>query len=970
MNKKFLNAILFGALILGSAGSITSCKDYDDEIDAINQRITEMTTKSELSSQVATLQTSITAAASQAAEALNQAKAAQQSATAAAQAADKAVADAKAAGDAAVVAAKEAAAKAAAAEVAKAEEAVKAAEAEVAKVAGLQEEVTALKEQLATIKDDASAAAKKEIDEFKEQLQDKMDEIDELKEKLEKAIKKSENTLSEVELVGTIARTGATTWKLTSQNDLNYLYNFYFVNKAAWTAAQTTAYNAWVADGGKKIENGQVLSTVAAEPFLIRVAPASVDASALDFAFVNSSGTKAPMKLYAPSAFTGTLTRATENGLWIMAGETNPADTYRNAAAYSNQFGPAATPTLFALQEADGYTSPFQYSFALNANRPLAPTDVVFYNTDSRDYFTGQGAVVTPAFAVVHALPAAQTILAGAPVAAWGPGSANVSAVEAKIGEEVVPEFVGGLWNTDGTAGFTAAKIAAGITQEYDGATGVYDYHFDFAADLVTRFGIKMTEEGFYVTKTPDTMTIPSFRGTLHWMNMDGTVATQDFVVQVKKTSMADGAFANQNKLVVANAAQNRLTWALTPMFEALGSNLAIWTADVAKVSVSFYGVKNGGMIADPGTTVTFLNNNGAAVNAALTNVANATTVTNAAINTAKSIMLQITNTAAYDLAAQYYAQFAFLDTSNEELTNITVPFTVSIPALSDLLKREQVVFGGTTVGKAYLNAADFAAFPAAGANHSPYAFTHAFNNLANAYTQTANTLTFGIDPTQKINNTTVNGTLAVLTNGTAATTRIHLVETAGGATKQARNVAYNQDIKIVITAANYLGLAGYAYSAAERAENAFTFRIMSPIEQGTIAAAAGAGVTVTATDDGTAVVKESDFNARTYAGVKYDIFLSKYPTAVATTATLYKSEFLAGSGFTSANINNFTVQSVNPATRTFSGATVTSENEGSVTLKPANAGYTATANLNVTVTDIWGYTKSSAIPVTINPNN
>ena len=32
MNKKFLNAVLFGALIASSAGTFTSCKDYDDDI--------------------------------------------------------------------------------------------------------------------------------------------------------------------------------------------------------------------------------------------------------------------------------------------------------------------------------------------------------------------------------------------------------------------------------------------------------------------------------------------------------------------------------------------------------------------------------------------------------------------------------------------------------------------------------------------------------------------------------------------------------------------------------------------------------------------------------------------------------------------------------------------------------------------------------------------------------------------------
>ena len=39
MNKKFLSAILFGALMVTSTGTFVSCKDYDDDIDQINNKI-------------------------------------------------------------------------------------------------------------------------------------------------------------------------------------------------------------------------------------------------------------------------------------------------------------------------------------------------------------------------------------------------------------------------------------------------------------------------------------------------------------------------------------------------------------------------------------------------------------------------------------------------------------------------------------------------------------------------------------------------------------------------------------------------------------------------------------------------------------------------------------------------------------------------------------------------------------------
>ena len=53
MNKKFLSAILFGALMVTSTGTFVSCKDYDDDIDEINSKIDKIeTTLSELESKI------------------------------------------------------------------------------------------------------------------------------------------------------------------------------------------------------------------------------------------------------------------------------------------------------------------------------------------------------------------------------------------------------------------------------------------------------------------------------------------------------------------------------------------------------------------------------------------------------------------------------------------------------------------------------------------------------------------------------------------------------------------------------------------------------------------------------------------------------------------------------------------------------------------------------------------------------
>ena len=53
MNKKFLSAIMFGALMVSLTGTFVSCKDYDDDIDEINKELTDLKSKlSDLESKV------------------------------------------------------------------------------------------------------------------------------------------------------------------------------------------------------------------------------------------------------------------------------------------------------------------------------------------------------------------------------------------------------------------------------------------------------------------------------------------------------------------------------------------------------------------------------------------------------------------------------------------------------------------------------------------------------------------------------------------------------------------------------------------------------------------------------------------------------------------------------------------------------------------------------------------------------
>ena len=76
MRKKYLSALLFGALLVTSAGTFTSCKDYDDEINGLQEQIDKLATKEDMEAKLSQMQTAIDAAKTTAEEALAKAEAA------------------------------------------------------------------------------------------------------------------------------------------------------------------------------------------------------------------------------------------------------------------------------------------------------------------------------------------------------------------------------------------------------------------------------------------------------------------------------------------------------------------------------------------------------------------------------------------------------------------------------------------------------------------------------------------------------------------------------------------------------------------------------------------------------------------------------------------------------------------------------------------------------------------------------
>ena len=314
MNKKFYGTLLLGTLLLGS--TIVSCKDYDDDIDNLQNQITQLATKADMQSEVSKLQSAV-ATAQAAAE--NKAAAAEQAAkdaAAKAQAAADAAAKAQGTADAAatVEALEKVAAEAAAAAKA-AEEAKAAAEAKAEELASQLAELQALAATLVSTED--FEAAKKE-------LNDKYAEL---------AAKIGETT-------GTTGMTGLSIVGLNPSSADVQINSGYGVWDGVHKGAQAATWSgtrALPAKGDYVVEFGK--------PYLkIAVNPTDLDLSNTEFAVVNQFGDVAPIAFGTPSV----PTRALSAGVYELK-YTSAALTSESVQAFSKSFADkGGTATLVA----------------------------------------------------------------------------------------------------------------------------------------------------------------------------------------------------------------------------------------------------------------------------------------------------------------------------------------------------------------------------------------------------------------------------------------------------------------------------------------------------------------------------------------------------------------------------------------------------------------------------------------------
>ena len=868
MNKKFLSAILFGALMVASTGTFVSCKDYDDDIDAINKELTD------IKSQIAALQSKVDAG-------------------------NYVTNITKAEGGINVAFSNGTTSFVETGAVVEEECYASAATVEGGEWVIYKADGTSVKTGIPA---SGVIAVKNDKGQWVLSVYNAEGEIQTI------TLPSAASLMSEVELKGYLYPSAYKKYVASSTGDSYY---YAPIAQAAYGYGDYVDYNFSIVAGGKtgslnadqkawnnetmtkKLAAGQALSTIASfnSSVLVRIAPASVDASSLEFSFVDSQMGGVDVELGTPAPFTGMLTRAaSENGLWLIPASAKEGVVYASAEAYMSQFlvkdeyTNQNTYKLFALKEKEGFVSDYKYSFYRNTSISLTSGYAQHINA-------------------------------------------------------------------------TLDKVASVV---FDAPRCVYDAHLHFTEADVIRWGIQYSGNGvdFTITRLNDELTVPTITAQVHYVTLDGAVHKGDIKIHVYKNIISTVYDSNNIKLNPDNS-KNVFTITLDKMFGDLGNDASVlWKNDAVKANVTYYRVAEGSELVDQVVDndyifTTFFKSNDAQIVSV-----NDGTFANAGLGATAKVKVQVKHEASLNRNKQYYALVKFAREDGNVINTIKVPFTVSIPTLAELLKKEQVVFGGTADGTGVLNEYDYALDN----NAVQYSLKYAFNGLADAFDVA--TFNFVFDGSQKIADGTYMTSLVNMVRGNEASAIVEFNKANNGHKK-----AYNTPINIrVADGAKYLNNDAYKYTADERAEVAFTLKLVSPIEQGTLTAKNGenAIIEVVATEDGTAKLKESDLVAKTYAGINYNIFMTKGTADGA--ATAYSSPYLkpVAVSFVSTNTNVFKVDANGTPATLKDGAVVA---EGYTTITPMNVAYTDAVPVKVTVTDVWGYAKEVKVSVKVKPS-
>ncbi|WP_346710119.1 hypothetical protein [Phocaeicola salanitronis] len=540
------------------------------------------------------------------------------------------------------------------------------------------------------------------------------------------------------------------------------------------------------------------------------------------------------------------------------------------------------------------------------------------------------------------------------------------------------------------------AKVAHSVAV-YDDMSEIYDMWLTAEDYDVELFDLTFDQEKhtFTVNADPDIITKANFTLTVHTLDNNGIYRAQPIVINVSNKIVADANYATREWGIVDDEdkvsleTKNAFFADMKTMTDGLGSQLAAWQRKVNGFTVEYFtdaDCKNAVKDASKADVIQkSYYKNGIDKDEVTSNnsgidliFVNANRDKEVAYKDAVDMKFAITNATASDVFSVdkvYYARVTFYDAA-DALNSIVVPFELSIPELSTLFAtRDGYVVDG--VINAY-----FYQVPATGtpgeedakeASAAVELERYFSKYVADANVELTGKIgdknstelfawgTMGNDHNDNSykdnNNKTYQYFAKVDEDDKVISTTIELTK---GIKDGKPDGAYGEAVTVKVTKDNYYG---WTYQAEGADEYSFQIRLMSPVYEGSIAVLTGERVIVSANDfvKG-ANITEKDIEGHDYTGVNnLYIFPDKKVTDESPSPWKNQQIWNVTPGIDKEHyIEEATMKPVT----TDKDGNITAN--GVINIKGRQLSNDTDIDLPVKITDAWGYELDVTVPVTI----
>ena len=534
-------------------------------------------------------------------------------------------------------------------------------------------------------------------------------------------------------------------------------------------------------------------------------------------------------------------------------------------------------------------------------------------------------------------------------------------------------------------------KVGTAYKVEGVQASALYDMYLtaDDSDVKVYQLTFDQDKHTFTIGKNPDVSTVPAhFDLIVYTVANDGKVKKTTITIQINTeiSTPAEYSLIEHNVNVANNV--NYFGIDLSIMKTALGNNLDQWTQNVdlsdGKVIYEWSEYENTGF-----ESIDKIEGISASIVSELANKDNMKETTDR--NKANFVQINVKNAdvKGLNLDKTYYIRVTFCNTDNQTLSKITVPVEFHAPALADLFTMKEAYVDKTNN---VINAYFYNTNIPSGEETASTAVTLAryfSSSVADAKVSFTNDKVGETNMTGEQlfemvwnNNGSVQGTSSdankVVKFGKDNSVS-NLIENnyttidfdaakAGITEKGQAQYGYGEVVTIKVNKDYYNNAegttAGWNYTQTGDNEYSFKIRLMSPIYEGSVNPVSGNTINISANDwvNGAritdAMIKGADYNKNTY-----NVVPDKYDGGKIAWANPQISEV------TPLPDEQHLIKEVKNSPATYNNDTKVKTN-GAFVVKGENITNTTEVKMPVQVKDVWGYILEEKVSVTIQMNN